>query len=713
MRTRAGSAHLLVDWSRRGGWGPLGSVWRHAMSSLCTVGIVHVAATILVFAGGAESRVAAAGTVGRGAVAWAAGQPAAKPIKNKSQLIGSWYTDGVGDTLGLEFSEDGKVVVTLVDPLNDSAIGASIVIDYAVMEGGRVRLTMLGGMSEVITCGFDDKGMSFVPRDQVLLHCTHFVRIKGMSVEDAHKAKMAEAGKKAEAAGAGVRALLGKPNLALVSVDPRGRMDRFALELKGGPDVWTGVGYVEGNVVIARQVQVSLQPPATVSVAFGPVVGPPGMGQMQPETFTLAAKGSGDKLDVTDGTRALRSDAGAFKDLVERYKKVAAEREAAIGTFAEPFGAYARLDGELRYPGNPNAPARKMTLGLIRMEGKPAFLVADLSVDANPGPAAFNKPAVIELAEGGAVLNMGNSQVLKAATDNGKTVLRGQMMGSEATLRIAESLTKEEVIKRRAAVAEFLDKTMQGGVTLSGRITEDDRDISAIHPLHFELKSDGQRNLSGAYFADSVGAKCEATGKAVETLLGARLEINANKVLDDYGFRLGGRGPAFAINIMWAGGEPVMTGGYMGGGMNGNHLELNLGTPERVKQDRARLEQLLAAGTPVESRADADRPPGQPARLDLKIEPLTGKVVGKATYAKNKRGVEATCDVTGEVQEKGGLVLLDLSLQAMNPPTGYGFGPMRLWVLPDKKGLLLSGYVDPEGRNPRYPAPMSYRVEGK
>ena len=91
----------------------------------------------------------------------------------------------------------------------------------------------------------------------------------------------------------------------------------------------------------------------------------------------------------------------------------------------------------------------------------------------------------------------------------------------------------------------------------------------------------------------------------------------------------------------------------------------------------------------------------------------TNKLTGRSVYAKDKRGVEKVADLSGDLVEKDGLWLLEMKQGAANPATVPFTGPLRLWALPDAKGVLLSGYADPANFNPRHPMPMSFRADAK
>lgn len=648
----------------------------------------------------------------------AASAPAAAPttpVASSNQLAGSWFREDDGDIVGIEFAKDGKALVTMGDP-GSAAVSPTVTFEYATLDNGRVRMTG-PGFTTVFKCNVDGSHMTFEPETPGEVKSSKFVRLASdQTVAEANKAAAKERAAKLQAMLAAGRALLAKPNLTLASADPKMRLDRFALELKdNGGGNFTGTGYWEGNTVVARQAQAFVQPnrnhgqPPVVTVSLGQVVGPPGQKPMNPETFTLPLRGEGDALEATDGARALRSDATAFAAITERYKKEADEREALINKFADQYGSFCRLAGELHFPNDPKP--RVMTIGLLRVAGKPNFMMADMTRDANPLPTAFATPVGIVLIEGKPLLNCGPALGVLQPSEDGKT-LRGSVQAANATFTVAEQMTLDQVKKRRADVADFLDNQLKSGLCLSGPYVESDAANAPVRPICLDLTTDGQRNLGGTYTLPYAEAKCAIAGKAVDTLLGAKLQVDAGKVTEDKQTLLRGRGHTLLLDVVWTDAGPVIRGINKNGYQN-NSVSLDVATPQRLKAQRDRLQALLKPGGTFAALTENSTMPDRPATVDLKLDGDGPNVTGRSTYP-DKRVKEVVCPLGGELKEANGLLLLDLVQKVDNPQTArQPYGPLRLWVIPDDKGITLAGYMDSQRMNPRHPMGMAFRCTDK
>jgi hypothetical protein len=71
-------------------------------------------------------------------------------VGSSSQLVGSWYRAADDQqTAGLEFAADGKVKVT--DVARNGRL-RTITCDWAVIDGGRIRIASPSGRTEVARC---------------------------------------------------------------------------------------------------------------------------------------------------------------------------------------------------------------------------------------------------------------------------------------------------------------------------------------------------------------------------------------------------------------------------------------------------------------------------------------------------------------------------------------------------------------------------------
>ena len=464
-----------------------------------------------------------------------------KSVSNTSQLAGTWFRATDGPFAGLEFTKDGQVIVT--STLAD--LSAAITMRYNVLDGGRISFVQPDGQTIVFQAKVSDDQLGLM--NAAMMGPAGFQgyhRLKsGKTLAQAAQAERAEKEQervaKAKARQAEAVALgefLGQPKLAIVGTDAKTHLDRMALAVKGANGNWTGVGYVEGDTIVARQIQLTLENPAAdgqpfrVVAQFGAVVGPPGTQQLPGGSMTFAVKGEPGHLEIEGSGRSLRPDAATADDLLARYQKTVAEREAIMTRFADRFGSFARLESVDHDPANPARAQHAFSPGLLRVQGKPAFLWTDMSRNDNPSAAAFTQPAEVMLDGETPYLNFGsNLGAFQGVSADGKPALRGKVNGQEVALASVQTLSLDQLKERRASVAAFLDRTLAAGVGLSGVYTENNLPSSPLWPVHFELKNSGQRALSGTCLALPWRTKYAITGKITDTLLGAHLEIQFYK----------------------------------------------------------------------------------------------------------------------------------------------------------------------------------------
>jgi hypothetical protein len=595
----------------------------------------------------------------------------------------------------LEFGKDGKVMLT-------TSGMQTLTADYSVIDGGRIRMILPNSQTLLFNSKVDGQSLLIDPSTpNPILAKMQLTRLNGQTIAQAHKQKQEEAAKRRQEVLAAVQKQLQQSNLVLTSNDPKLNLSRYAMDLKENGGAWQGVIYSESNPPLQRQAQVSIQQsdPPQVFVDIGQVLGPVGEAQRNPMRITLAAAGTPDKLEVSGQGLALRSDAATHDELLKGYEQVAKQRQELIDQFADQFKSYSTFEGELTYPNNPNAKPRAITLGLLRVEGKPAFMAADLTRNSNPAPQAFSQTAVIQLENGKRpLLVLPNMQGVLAATNSGGTItLEGKLNGMDARFKGVELMSKDQLMQQRAVVADFLDKQLPAGIVLSGTEWVDARTNSPV-PVSLELKGDAQHNLSGVLKALQMGGQFAVTGKAQATLLGAVIDVKGPvQQRRDAASNQLGRSRSAAMNVQWVDGKPQFSGEVHGGYQVGP-MEMTLASRERVKSEMDKTRTALAAGgdflvtDPVQFRRSN-------IHLQLKLDPATGKITGQSSQYRHW-GAGA---VTGELKEQDGLPFLSLDQAQFKDQKGYTY-PARhheLWVLFDRDGgMTLSGWTLDDTINP-------------
>lgn len=672
-----------------------------------------------------------AGCGGHKSTGAASGPPHA--VSKASQLVGTWYRGSDGPFAGLEFMKDGTVIVA---PAN-SDLNSGITMRYKLLDGGRLSLIQPNGRTMILQTALSGDKLG-LGNGQVMGRkgFQGFRRLKSgetlaqaAQAERAAKEKARE--KKAEALRkrvAAVGKLLTQPKLAIFSADPKLNLDRMTLDLTGANGHWSGTALVEavqGKMVLRRRVQVGMQSPAAdgqpyrLVVQFGSVIGPPGTQQIRGESMAFAVRGTPEHPKIENGARVLKPDAGTYDSLTASYNEIVARRQAIIAKFADRFGSFTRLDGTLRYVNNRGGEPRRQVIGLLRVQGKPAFLWTDMTSHPNPGAADFNRRAGVVLDGDTPWLNIQGVGAVKAVTAGGKTTLQGRIQNAswDASYTLGLTLSKDELVRRRAAVAEFFDKTMSAAaVGLSGAYTSAKEVWAPVYPVHFDLKSDGHGHLSGDYVGLPWTVEFPVTGKVTQTLLGAHVEIaqgrqgvngsgkpvrgrglkwvfdvDWNGVTFARNFRTMHGGPLSTFKMQWKPGEPAFSGTLPGHSI-GNRFDLYVDSPERLRSERRHIDKLLAAGLTLDNQERYSGSNSVLRKLRLQSDAAGGSIE-VAAFLKARHGFLQAPATARELADHG-FVAFDIREPAMKSPA-VSARRVKLWAFAEPQGLLLEGfYVD-------------------
>lgn len=629
----------------------------------------------------------------------ASNEPAA-PVSNESQLVGTWFQAAEQDLAGVEFGKDGKATLMLGSE-NNGEILQAVTLDYSVMEGGRVRMVVPQGQTVVFNCEISDDRLMLDPETRMmgLIGKSVFTRLKGQTVAQALRAKAQEEQQKRQALVESVQKLLGQPNLVLESADPKLNLSRYALELKGSASSWHGVIYSEFNPPLMREVTASVRlskgDVPQVILSLGNVVGPVGEGPRNPMTITLVAEGEGQAMKLHEHGLALKSDADVHAAIIANYESTQKQREQAVATFADQFKMYCLLEGELTHPNNPNGRPVQVRLGFLRVQGKPAFVMADLRNNANPPPAMFNQPAVVQWETNKPMLAMPYMQGLLEPGKDGRVI--GQLNGMKANLKITQCLSKEELAQRSADTVKFLDQQLADGVELCGPAT-----INATNPypmpLSIKLKSNGRRQLGGSVSILHLGGEYELEGSAAPTLLGATITLKSTKNIKHSGTGLLGRGRDFNLDLLWVDGKPKITGRQSG--FQGATVELAPADADRLAADQKHLQGLLEKGVTFAKVNLGDT--SRPFQFDLKLDD-NGKITG--SFSGDTQNPAQGAEVSGELSQSDGFVFLKLQKAPGADARKRSTAAMTfwLWAMDDGEQMNLGGYCIPAGRNPPTP----------
>ncbi|MGN6507466.1 MAG: hypothetical protein ACTHM6_18065 [Tepidisphaeraceae bacterium] len=628
----------------------------------------------------------------------AAAVPAAptEAVTSADPLIGTWWvTDDKAPMMGIEFGKDQKAVVTV-------NLMQSVTADYAVMDGGRLRLVLPDGQTQIFKSQVDAQALALAPESGGEFPSLHLKKLQGQTIADAQHAKQQAMAKQRDALLAALRAKLSEPALVLESADPSLNLSRVALSLTGGPDQWQGTATTESNPPLLRHASANLvnADPPRLQVVLDQVQGPPGEADRTPATFSFASAGAPDALELKDNGLTLKSDADATKAITDAYQQLVKDRQTAIATFADRFGAFCVLQGDFHPAGAPaTATPTHAALGLLRIEDKPAFKVANLARNDNPSPTDFNGQAVIAFDQGKPVLLLQNYG--GAFTDGGSNQLQGTLQNMPGTLAIEQRLTAEDLQAKRKVVDAFIQSSLNSGVRFVGTMLINQKPELPV-PVAMDLKTDGNLNLSGTIDVPHLGeGQFDTPGKVAETLFGAILQFEGHQKLKPGMSTLMGSSRKATLSLTFDGTTPKLSGTIYGGYQSGP-AQLSVASDAATKARHDLIAKTLSDGA-VFVVTDPRPRSKPPVNLNLKLDADGSTVTGTSTPGAHDGFFNGGGALHGTLADSGGFVVLDLTLDpgadARKRPTAGG--ELKFWVLTDDNGQpVLSGYWSSSTRNP-------------
>lgn len=537
-------------------------------------------------------------------------------VNSKSTPVaGTWFRSGkplqlLGDEVqGIEFVADGKAMVY-------NGTGQSIQVTYSMLENSRLALTVMGP-TEAFKYTLAGDALTLMPDDEPG-HTYAFRKLSGQSVPEALRAERAEAAKQVQARSASLQTFVKQPSL-VVAAGGDANAPRIALKDTGEGKMVAYVNTPTGASVRGATVSVNGSAnPAQVIVLLGNVLGPPGEPPAQQEslTFTAAPDAPAGQVKLASGPLGLSSDEAASKAIVAKYEQIKQAREAALNQFADAFGAFAHVEGELGNPGS--AQRQKVGWMFLRVPQKPVFLVADTTRMPNPPPAAFNQQATVQFHNGRPVMNL-QQRPFDLVKEGDKQALRGSYNSAPVTYSFVEVLSTEQMSERKVKVVDFVRKRLNGGVSLSGRVWID-ATTPYPEPVRLDLTStDGQRVTGTAALLELDGAYAMA-GDVVPTVLGVQLPMKSTGVARQGRSTLFARDRQFTVDVRWDGGTERITGKMVG--FQAGDLDLKQTTDAQLQDDLSRVKKTLADGATF---TRIQPPAGDPAKwgtptLTLKLD---------------------------------------------------------------------------------------------
>lgn len=623
-----------------------------------------------------------------------AGAPVVDPgkaVAKANELVGTWYREGATeDTLGLEFGADGKLTVLIAE---GSRAPSQQTVDYTLLDDGRLRLTLPGspGTTQVFQCNRNGSALTIALETSGFADGVvegTYTRLSGKTIVARFAEVKQEKQDQQVAAAKKVAEFLGQPGLAIVPADGGGPGSlRIALNVKGGPDTWTGTSFLEvAGTTYERQAQLTLSPPdprsgalMTITCLLGPVTGPPGARPAQPEQLPFAVEMKGETLEIRDGAgRVMRIDREASDKLAAAYAEGVRKQREMIDAAHAKLGAL--VLAELPQPNNP----RPQRFALMRVPDQDLYQLADLRNASGPLMASsFLAQLSLVLQNGETFLASPQrpGQAFRITGDTGALVLE-QIANNLATpLTITKTLTAEQLAAHRAQVAALVAGLKEKPLSLVGQFYQSyTYENGYVRPIRLELSSADGKTLAGTMHSDAMAQSLPVRGTISESVLGLVLNFEAVKNAQIVRFEEGG---TFTASLDLEEGKPVVVG-QVKPGDGANRLELAAPSPQRTEALRKQLEAHLAAGG-VFKWARTGNTGGSNEMLSLTLQSDgQGNLTGTGGFRRS------TAPLTGKITTEEGFVMLELSIPE-TPPKTVASGTMRLWVVPYGETFYLSG----------------------
>ena len=459
---------------------------------------------------------------------------------------------------------------------------------------------------------------------------------------------------------------------------------RAALNLTGGPDVWTGKAIIEGNnMAYEREAQVGLDPfdpsanrPITVRCQLGALTGPPGVRPVQPEQIVFTVESKADGLEIRDGAaRALRHDKDVSGKLADAFAEAVRKQRERIDAAHAKLGAL--ILAELRQG------IRPQHVALMRVPEKDAYQFADLRNSAGPLMANSFRgelPLVLQNEEVFLGSPQMGGQSFRVLSDGNALKLESIANNMATPLTVTRTFTAEQLAAKRAEVASFVAGLKEKPVTLLGQFYQSyTYENGYVRPIRLDLSSPDGKALAGTLHSDAMDQSLPIRGTINESVLGLILSFEPAAAVRIPRFEEGG---TFTASLELEEGKPTLLG-QVKPGDGANRLELALPSPQRTAELKKQLEDHLAAGGTFKW-ARTGNTGGSNEVLSLTLQSSGGALTGTAGFRR------VTAPLSGKITTEDGIVMIDVTIPETQPKAPAS-GTMRLWVVPYGDTFYLSG----------------------
>lgn len=607
-----------------------------------------------------------------------------KDLSKPSQLVGTWLFASDGDYIGLEFMKDGKVLATPVMAAM-AGLNSGVMMDYAVMDGGRVSLTAANGQTQVfgVTVSGDQLelkgGMRFSGTDS-----QRFRRLpSGQTLEQAFEEQEKAEAKARQEKYAALQAFLQKPGLVIVCPTPGPSAPAsIAMSAQTDPagqrawhdDAPPHVDRVSASVDLNEGGKNPL-----VNVTYGQQLQPPPTQPFRGGT-TISFEVSGDaknpvaKAKITYGGQPfeleLKQDEKLHQQIVGRFDAEIARVEGLKKPMSALLKDFAVLEGVSgsEYPNQPKADTVRIILVRDATGGYTGESV--LVKGANGQAAAMpNTTAQITVINDQPMLmvNCYNRQYQlshDAATGKlaGGWFYNNNPNGFVADLQVVEAMDEAARQKKFDADRKAL-ASLSPSTPLIGLADHRGTFLPKPGPVSLALTVSPDNRVTGTASFAQVLAVVAVQGQIADTLSGPQLQLQFGNLLENGSIHAGNLANGLR-NQRWA--YRVADTGTDGGpiALTDGALTLTQATATYKTELKKKLADAMATGLAMRMM-NPDYGVNTPKPVyQFKIDPATNQVAGM--WVSGDRPFPAQTTFAGDLTDAGGLPYM--TVQIADPP---------------------------------------------
>ena len=643
---------------------------------------------------------------------------AAKPLAGKaptrtSQFEGRWVRVGEAEFDSLEFMTDGKALVGDAD--------SGIAVDYAVLEGGRLGLTLQGGMTSVYDAVLSGDQLELKSPGNLISSAGTFRYrrlAKDETVRSALQAQAKAAAERYRKRVEALRAYLEQPHLVLAFADSGPAS--IALEIELGAGGFQGRAWHDDrpphlNAISGRLELDQSRSTAQVSVTYGARIAPPATQPDGGGQITMTAEGEGQDLrisaQVTIGgggpahELVLRSDRKLHAEIVARYEAELARIEKLKQPLIELLGDHARLRGRMQSMDQRSSEPDTVELALVRDPQSGQYWCEGLYVGPRGrGEALVDAAAEIAVVQDRPVLRIVTPparQYLLDLPDQKAPRLSGQWMptgsnqGFGAQFEVVDVLDASARDARFAASRKVLQSIPAGSVFTGLAFEGSASGMEMPIPCRLQLTVAADGGVSGTADYPSVSTRMTLAGKIVDSRFGPRLQLSytaAEATPGDKIFLRSIQGGSWSLAPL-DGTGPLRLSGFFDG-PPARSTVMTLANAESAAQTRKELAAVLGDGERLHvARFVGWQVPGvTPTVLEWSFDEASGKVTGRTLVDGRALGSneKMVTSQSGTLEQQDGWSVLKVVQSGVYRGKAY-LTALQLYACEDVEGVLHLG----------------------